>query len=85
VKTPLKLSFKPLYEALEASEPPLDDNLRTSDFMKLDNPILTHIAFESLSIFYEKPKFDAYSIELFTAECFKVAKRYLVEEELAKK
>lgn len=50
VKTPIALQFKPIHEILLA--PTLDPTLALSDYMKLDNPLFTHIAYEALSSFY---------------------------------
>ena len=47
IKQPITLNFQPLHEIL--TKPPID--LAQSDFMKLDNPLLTHIGYETLSGF----------------------------------
>jgi hypothetical protein len=48
VKTPIQVKFAPLKQILDVNNDlPFDELLLQSDFMKLDNPLFSHIAFLS--------------------------------------
>jgi hypothetical protein len=49
VKEPLKVQFMPLSEVVAATKVPLDGGLAESDFMKMENPMFTHIAYQTMS------------------------------------
>lgn len=81
VKTPITLQFQPIHDLLQQSPPLLDPTLAFSDYMKLDNPLLTHIAYETMS----KKSFVIFDHEEFKDTFLEVAKKYIPVEDLEAK
>jgi ubiquitin-activating enzyme E1 len=48
VKLPVTLAFKSLKDTFKSKEVPFDQNLRNTDFLKMEYPEILHIAFLAL-------------------------------------
>ena len=66
VKLPQVINFKPYFEEKYL----IDPMLQCYDFMKLDHPLFTHIAYKTLSHFYNKYKTHPQSWNLEDCEEF---------------
>lgn len=84
VKTPITLQFKPIHELLVEPQPELDLNMSQSDFMKLDNPLLTHVAYEALSTLYPR-QLHIEELNKFIDIFQSVASRYISKDDLTSK